>query len=98
MLFAAKIYSWGRRVPFPRRWWWLGLPIPFLVLALGVNEWRVHREFQGAERRFQEDRLKDAQRQLQSYLEDRPDHFEAHLLAARVDRLLGSYAGAENHL
>ena len=95
LVLSAKINSWER---LARRWWWLGLPPLVLMVVLGVIEWQRHREFVGAERAYQQDRLRDAQELIQSYLAARPNHFEAHLLAARLDRLLGSYAGAENHL
>src|SRR5579864_1591040 len=94
LVLGAKINSWGR---FACRWWWLGLPA-VLVSAIGANEWWRTRQFEAAHRAFQEDRLKDAQENIQSYLQARPDNAAAHLLAARLDRLLGSYAGAVKHL
>jgi len=81
-----------------RRWWWLGLLPVVLVLAIGLNEWRRNRQFQAAQHAFQEDRLKDAQEHIGNYLQARPDDAAAHLLAARIKRLTGSYAWAEKHL
>ena len=69
-----------------------------LFLVLGLYEWRRNREFDGAVRAFQEDRLKEGQELILHYLKTRPNHAAAHLLAARMDRLLGNYPGAENHL
>src|SRR5215831_2866191 len=94
-VLGAKVNTWGR---IARRWWWLGVPPVILFLVLGLYEWRRNREFDGAVRAFQEDRLKEGQELILHYLKTRPNHAAAHLLAARMDRLLGNYPGAENHL
>src|ERR1700730_5061590 len=84
-----------------RRWWLVWLPLCFLLLAFavwqGIEFWGVG-EFRDGQRAFQGGRLNDAQEHLSHYLESHPGNAEAHLLAARVDRLLGHYSGAEKHL
>jgi tetratricopeptide (TPR) repeat protein len=95
---AAHVPGSVPALPRRKRWWWLALAAVVLVLALAANAWRKNRDFEGAQRAFREDRLKDAQKQIQRYLKARPDNAAAHLLAARIDRLLNFYAGAEKHL
>jgi tetratricopeptide (TPR) repeat protein len=95
LVLGAKVHSWGR---FARRWWWLGLPPAILILVLGVNERRRNQGLESAVRAMHEDRLKDSQKLIEQFLKTWPDHAAGHLVAARLDRLLGNYAGAENHL
>jgi tetratricopeptide (TPR) repeat protein len=95
LVLGAKVNTWGR---FVRRWWWLALAPLILILVLGVNERRKNQEYENAVRAFQEDRLNDGHKLIQQFLKTWPDHGPGHLLAARLDRLLGNYAGAEKHL
>ncbi|MBM4067406.1 MAG: tetratricopeptide repeat protein [Planctomycetes bacterium] len=68
-----------------------------LAMWLGVDAW-WHRHQRAALRDFQLDLLASAYDHQEAYLQQWPDDFEAHLLAARMARLLGSFTQAEKHL
>src|SRR5260370_28567444 len=104
-MFASRsnlfILTWQRLAFLARRWWLLWVPVAVLILGLAV--WAsIHlqgaRAFHNAQRDFQENRLEDAKLRLDRYLEAWPADAEAHLLAARIDRLMGLYQPAANHL
>jgi tetratricopeptide (TPR) repeat protein len=68
-----------------------------LLLALwaGVRIWAA-RTFAAAEKAWQEERLDDARAYLESSARFYP--LRSHLFAARIERLVGNYTAAENHL
>ncbi len=71
----------------------------FFVLAgwLGAVSWDEY-HFRAAVRAYREDRLPDVHRHLARCLRIWPNHFKAHLLAARAYRMENKYAEAEYHL
>jgi Tfp pilus assembly protein PilF len=76
-----------------------GLVLGFIAFALvgwtGVRAWGGY-HLRAAETAWQEDRLDDARRHLESSVLIRP--LESHLFAARMERLLGNFKEAETHL
>src|SRR5437868_5829239 len=97
---GALLASAATSVPlFCRRWPKTAVVLGLLLCLLagwgGVNIWADY-QLRAAERAWQEDRTDDARRHIESCLFFRP--VQAHLLGARIERLLGRYREAEQHL
>ncbi len=82
-----------------RRGLWLLLAAGLLLAGglLGREAWGTWQE-SAARRALAEDRFDDARRHIELALRARDGRASTHLLAARIDRLAGSYAEAEEQL
>ncbi len=82
-----------------RRWVWLALAGGLAVAAVFVARegWAAWEE-RAARRAADEERLDEAQRDIDSALRVRPNSASANLLAARIARRRGAYSQAEQYL
>src|SRR5262245_53122329 len=87
-----------------RRWLGIaGVGLVLLATAAGVYYWaypsyRARQELAETRRLLDDLELAQAKQRLETYLKERPNDGEAHLLLARTDRLIGLMPTAWSHL